>query len=124
MHLLSNLNVNLVSSCHSCVHLYMAVHFIITFHLLCMHDSYAMHMHAIGVSEGVTLLEFEQGLPEEQQQAQETEVQAPEEGTNKEEVLEGLNYQPFSFMKGKPRSILSLLCFENGYFEYFYLLIH
>ena len=33
MHLLSKLNVNLVSSCHSCAHLYMAVHFIITFHL-------------------------------------------------------------------------------------------
>ena len=48
-------------------------------HLLCMHDSYTMHMHAIGVPEGVTLLEFEQGLPEEQQQVQEQEVQAPEE---------------------------------------------
>ena len=81
------MDVNLVLLCHSCVHLYMAVHFIITFHLLCMHDSYAMHMHAIGVPEGVTLLEFEQGLPEEQQQAQETEVQAPEGGAN-EEVLE------------------------------------
>ena len=43
-----------------CVHLYMAVHFIIIFHLLCMHDSYTMHMHAIGVPEGVTLLESSQ----------------------------------------------------------------
>ena len=74
MHLLSKIDVNLVSSCHSCVHLYITVHFIITFHLLCMHDSYAMHMHAIGDSEGVTLLEFEQGLLEEQQQVQEQEV--------------------------------------------------
>ena len=50
----------------------MVVHFIITFHLLlCMHDSYAMHMHAIGVPEGVTLLEFEQQPQEEQQAAQE-----------------------------------------------------
>ena len=71
MHLLSKINVNLVSSCHSCVHLYMAVHFIITFHLFCIHDSHAMHMHAIGVLEGVTLLEFEQGLSEEPQQVQE-----------------------------------------------------
>ena len=66
----------------------MAIHFINTFRLLCMHDSYAMHMHAIGVSEGVMLLEFEQGLPEEQQQAQEQEVQAPEGGANEEEVFE------------------------------------
>ena len=113
MHLLSKIDVNLVSSSLSCVHLYMATHFIITFHLSCLHDSYTMHMHAIGVLEGVTLLEFEQVLPEEQQQAQEQEVQAPEGRANKEEVLECPNHQPFSFLKGKPRSILSLLCFEN-----------
>ena len=40
--------------------------FIITFHLFLIHDSHAVHMHAIGVPKGVTLLEFEQGLPEEQ----------------------------------------------------------
>ena len=74
MHLLSKIHVNLDSSCHSRVRLDMVVHFIITFHLFCMYDSYAMHIHAIGVPEGVTLLEFEQGLPEEQQQAQETEA--------------------------------------------------
>ena len=110
MHLLSKMDVNLVSSYLSCVHLYMAVHFIITFHPFCMHDSYAMHMQTIGVPEEVTLLEFEQGLSEEQQQAQEQEVQAPEEGANVE-VLECPDHQPSSFLKGKPRSILSLLCF-------------
>ena len=48
------------------------------------------------------LLEFEPVLPEEQQQqAQEQEVQAPEEGVN-EEVLECPNHQPSSFLKGKP----------------------
>jgi len=46
MHLFSKINVNLVSSCHSYVPLYMAVYFIITFHLFCTHDSYAVHMHA------------------------------------------------------------------------------
>ena len=85
----------------SCVHSYMAIHFIIIFHLLCVHDSYTMHMHAIGVPEGVTLLEFEPVLPEEPQQALEQEVQAPEEGVN-EEVLECPNHQPSSFLKGKP----------------------
>ena len=100
MHLLSKVDINLVSPWHSCVHLYMAVPSIITFHLVCIHDSYATHMHAIGVSEGVTLLEFEQGHPEEEQQAQEQEVQAPE-GAN-EEVLECPDHQPSSFLKGKP----------------------
>ena len=70
----------------------MDVHVIITFHLFCIHDSHAVHMHAIGVPEGVTLLEFEQGLPEEQQQVQEQEVQALEGGVNKEEVLECPNH--------------------------------
>ena len=51
------------------------------------------------------LLEFEQGLPEEQQ--------APEEGAIEEEVLECSDHQCSSFLKGKPQSILSLLCFEN-----------
>ena len=113
MHLLNKININLESSCHSRVRLDMAVHFIITFHLLVMHDSYSMHMHAIGVPEGVTLLKFEQGLPDEQHQAQAQEVQAPEGGANEEEVLECPNHQPSSFLKGKPQSILSLLCFEN-----------
>ena len=101
----------------------MAVHFIIILHLLCMHDSYPMHMHAIGVLEGVTLLEFEPVLPEEQQQAQEPEVQTPKEGAS-EEVLECPDHQPFSFLKGKPRSILSLLCFENVTLSIFICLMH
>ena len=99
----------------------MAVHFIIIFHLLCMHDSYTMHMHAIGVPEGVTLLEFEPVLPEEPQQALEQKVQAPEEGVN-EEVLECPDHQPSSFLKGKPWSILSLPCFYK-YLEYLLLLM-
>jgi hypothetical protein len=45
IHLLSKMNINLVSSCHLCVHLYMAIHFIVTFHILCIHDSHVMHMH-------------------------------------------------------------------------------
>ena len=73
----------------------MAAHFIITFHLLCIHDSYVVHMHAIRVLERVTLLEFEQGLSKEQQQVQEQEVQAPEGGVNEEELLECPDHQPF-----------------------------
>ena len=101
----------------------MVVPFIITFHLLCIHDSYAVHMHAIGVPEGVTLLEFEQGLPKEQQQVQEQEVQAPEGGVN-EELLDYPDHQPSSFLKCKPRSILSLLCFKNVTLSIFICLMH
>ena len=102
----------------------MAIHFIITFHLFCIHDSYAVHMHAIGVPEGVTLLEFEQGLPEEQQQVQEQEVHAPEGGVNEEELLECPDHQPSSFLKGKLRSILSLLCFKIFTLSIFICLMH
>ena len=102
----------------------MVVYFIITFHLFCIHDSYDVHMHAIGVPEGDTLLEFEQGLPEEQQQVQELEVQTPERGVNEEELLECPDHQPSSFLKGKPRSILSLLCFENVTLSIFICLMH
>ena len=110
MHLLSKINVNLVLSCLSCVHLYMAIHFIITFHIFCIHDSDAVHMHAIGVPEGVTLLEFKQELQEEQQVAQEQKVQA-EGGVNVEDLPECPDHQPSSFLKGKPRSIISIQCF-------------
>jgi hypothetical protein len=72
---------------------------------------------AIGVPEDVTLLEFEQGLLKEQQQVQEPKGQPPETrgegGTNKEEHLECPDHQPSSFLKGKSRSIISLLCFTK-----------
>ena len=67
-------------------------------------------MHEIGVPDRVTLLEFEQELSEEQQQDQEQEVQA-EGGVNVEDLPECPDHQPSSFLKGKPRSIISLRCF-------------
>ena len=66
-------------------------------------------MHAIGSLEGVMLLEFEPEHQKEQQTAQEQEVQA--EGVNVEDLPECPNHQPSSFLKGKPQSIISLLCF-------------
>jgi hypothetical protein len=72
---------------------------------------------AIGVPEGVTLLEFEQGLLEEQQQVQEPEGQPQETGgeggTDQEELLECPDHQPSSFLKAKPRSIISLPYFTK-----------
>ena len=66
-------------------------------------------MHAIGSPKGVTLLEFEPERQEEQQAAQEQEVQA--EAVNVENLPECPDHQPSSFLKGKPRSIISLLYF-------------
>ena len=67
-------------------------------------------MYAIGSPEGVTLLEFELEHQEEQQEAQEQEVQV-EGGVNVEDLPECPDHQPSLFLKGKPRSIISLLCF-------------
>ena len=59
----------------------------------------------------MTLLEFEtigEEIPTEIQQ------ETPEEGEQyPEDLPECPDHQPASFIKGKPRSILSLLCFIN-----------
>jgi len=67
---------------------------------------FILHIHAIGVPEGVTLLEFEGASQEEEPEVQEIDKAAAEE-----ELPECPNHQPSSFLKGKPRSILSLPCF-------------
>jgi hypothetical protein len=65
-------------------------------------------MHAVGVPEGVTLLEFEKN-PEEQPPEQET--QAPEEATEGD-MVDCPGHMPCNFVKSKPRSIISLLISE------------
>jgi hypothetical protein len=65
-------------------------------------------MHAIDVPEGVTLLEFKKN-PEEQ--TSEQEVQAPEE-VAEGDVVECSDHMPCNFVKGNPRSIISLLISE------------
>ena len=67
---------------------------------------FILRIHAIGVPEGVTLLEFEGASQEE-----EPEVQAIEEAAAEEELPECPDHQPSSFLKGKAQSILSLPCF-------------
>jgi hypothetical protein len=48
--------------------------FIMSSHFLCIHDIDSMHIHAIGVLEGVTLVEFEGTCQEVEEQAQAQEV--------------------------------------------------
>jgi hypothetical protein len=59
-------------------------------------------IHAIGVPEGVMLLEFEGASQEEEPENQATEAAAAEE------LPECPDHYPSSFLKGKPRSIISL----------------
>ena len=73
---------------------------------------FILRIHAIGVPEGVTLLEFEGA-----NQKEEPEVQEADEAAAAEELPECPDHRPSSFLKGKPRSILSLPCFYK-YIEY------
>jgi hypothetical protein len=72
----------------------------------------------IGSPKGVTLLEFK---AEEEEDQPETRLQEGPEGGEpvQEELPQCLDHKPASFLKGKPRSILSLLCFYKYQFESF-----
>jgi hypothetical protein len=73
---------------------------------LCIHEIY-LCIHAIGVLEGVMLLEFEEAhQEEEQEQPEEPEVPASE-GVSEEELPECPGHRPFSFLKVKPQCMLT-----------------
>ena len=72
-------------------------------------------MH-LGSEEEITLLEFDEAEEGDQQEI----PQAPEEEEqNPEELLECPDHRPTSFLKGKPRSILSLPVFYKILLESF-----
>ena len=100
----------------------MHIQFIISYHII----SYAFMILICAYAcnrflEGVTLLEFEPERQEEQQAAQEQEVQA-EGGVNMGDLPECPDHQPSSFMKGKLRSIISLLCFYKYHLRHLCLM--
>ena len=72
-----------------------------------------MLMH-IGSSEEITLLEFNEEEEEDQQEIPQATALGEEEQTP-EDLPECLDHWPTSFLKGKPWSILSLLCFTKHY---------
>jgi hypothetical protein len=79
--------------------------------LLCIHEIY-LCIHAIGVSNGVTLQEFEGVHQEEdQEQLEELEVLASE-GVSKEELPECPDRCPSFFLKGKPQCMLTQLIYK------------
>jgi hypothetical protein len=84
-----------------------------------------VHIHAISVPEGVTLLEFE-GPSEEEEEQLTSDVQEAQlsEEVPDEVVVECPDHRSCNFMKGKPRSILSLLISEIQLSTMFYILLH
>ena len=115
MHLLSKKNVTCYHLNAMLLRTLMRMHFITPYHI--MHVSiyafvisYFMLMH-IGSSEEITLLEFEEE-PEEQQEAPQAVALEGEEKTL-EDLPECLDHRPTSFIKGRPRRILSLPCFTK-----------
>ena len=64
-------------------------------------------MHTIGAAEEITLVELEADPQEESQELQHQEI--PREGEPEVDHLpECPDHQPATFMKDKPRSIISL----------------
>jgi hypothetical protein len=78
--------------------------------LLYIHETY-LCIHAIGVSEGVTLLEFEGAHQEEEQEQPEEPEEPAGEGVPEEELPECPDHRPSSFLKGKPRYMLTQLLY-------------
>jgi hypothetical protein len=64
-------------------------------------------IHAIGVPEGVTLLEFEGTVPEEDQEQPGEPDEAAIEGHAVDELPECPDHWPSTFLKGKPRCMLN-----------------
>jgi hypothetical protein len=71
---------------------------------------------------GVTLLEFERALPEKEQEQPGEPEEPAGEGVLKEELPECPGHRSSSFLKGKPRCMLTQLLYIYM-FEYFYLFI-
>ena len=72
-----------------------------------------MFMH-IGSSKEITMLEFNKEEEEDQQETPHAAALGEEEQTL-EDLPKCSEHRPTSFLKGKPRSVLSLPCFTKYY---------
>ena len=80
---------------------------------------YFMLIH-IGSPKGVTLLEFEEEAEENQETPHPVALKGEELDTM--ELLECPDHRPTSFKKGKPRSILIVLCFTKYHLSHLYFI--
>jgi hypothetical protein len=95
--------------------------------LLSIHDIHLLHIHAIGVPEGVNLLEFDgmsQEAPEVQQPKLGVQEVQPTGEVPDEVIIDYPDHVLCNFMKCKPRSIISLLISEMQLSTMLYLLLH
>ena len=93
-------------------------HYFILVRMYAFAIPYAIFMH-LGSEEEITLLEFNR--VEEGDQQENPQAAAPEgEEQIPKELPECPHHRPTSFLKGKPRSILSLLMFYKILLESFY----
>jgi hypothetical protein len=77
-------------------------------------------IHAIGVLEGVTLLEFKGSITEEDQEHPREPEDLASEGVSADELPECPDHRTSSFLKGKPRCMLAqIVSYIN--LEYFCL---
>jgi hypothetical protein len=91
--------------------------------ILCIY----MHIHAIGVPEGVTLLKFDgtsQEAPEVQQPEPGVQEVQPAREVPDEVINDCADHMPCNFVKGKPRSIISLLISKMQLSIMLYILLH
>ena len=77
-------------------------------------------MH-LGSEEEITLLEFDEGEEGDQQEIPQAVASEGEE-QNLEELPECPDHRLMSFLKGKPRSILSLPVFYKWLLKYLWLM--
>jgi hypothetical protein len=84
-----------------------------------------VHIHAIGVPEGVNLLEFKGSCQEEQQQPTPEVQEVQHAGEVPDEVVVDCpDHVPCNFVKDKPRSIISLLISKIQLSIMLYILLH
>jgi hypothetical protein len=95
--------------------------------LLCIHGIHLLHIHAIGVPEGVTLLEFngmsQEALDVQQPEPEVQEVQ-PAAEEPREVMVECSDHKPCNFVKCKPRDIISHLISEIQLSTMLWILLH
>jgi hypothetical protein len=80
-------------------------------------------MHAIGVPEGVTLLEFEEPSEEQQQPTPKIQEVQPSGEVPDKVVTECLDQRLCNFVKDMPQSIISRLISEIQLKYYCYILL-
>ena len=102
---------------NTCKNAFIMYHHIILVSMYAFAISYAILMH-LGSTEEITLLEFNEGEEGDHQEIPQYTAPEEEEQTL-EELPECPDHRPTSFLKGKPRSILSLLVFYKILLESF-----